>query len=102
MTRKLTRAEIEEAFERADASLRLEGLTPSAHGEELKTRLLNGEITTAEAKAENLAYYRAKASESNREPCGEKETQKGISLEEWRKKALAGLNDKTLPLPKVW
>jgi len=25
-----------------------------------------------------------------------------ISSEEWRKKALAGLNDKTLPLPKVW
>ncbi len=61
MMRALTKAEGEAAFKEAEASLRLEGLKSSPHFESLKTRVLDGEITTEQAKTESLAHYRSNA-----------------------------------------
>ena len=50
----MTREEMEESFAEAEASLRLEGMDPctSAVYRELKERVLAGEITSKQAKAE--------------------------------------------------
>jgi hypothetical protein len=63
MERTLTRAEREAAFVEAEATLRLEGLTPSAFFQTIKARLLNGEITTDQSIAEIDAHYAAQVRE---------------------------------------
>lgn len=50
-------------FRKAEASLRLEGIDPSGTPlyESVKARLLSGEITFDEARAEILAHYKKRA-----------------------------------------
>ena len=52
-------------FQRAEASLRLEGMDPAGTPlyESVKARILSGEITHEEGKAEVLAYYRNRAAQ---------------------------------------
>jgi len=47
-------------FRKAEASLRLEGMDPSGTPlyESVKARILSGEVTYDEARAEVLAYHR--------------------------------------------
>jgi len=55
--RKLTREQREKAFADAEASLKLEGLTPSDLYYKLKEKILNGELTTDEAIVELDRHY---------------------------------------------
>lgn len=52
-----------EAFRQAEASLHLEGLNPAgdAHYEAVKARVIVGEISFAEGKAEIIAHHRQHA-----------------------------------------
>ena len=56
----MTDSERAEAFRQAEASLRLEGLDPAGdnHYEAVKARVIAGEISFAEGKAEIVAYHR--------------------------------------------
>lgn len=51
-------------FSKAEASLRLEGMDPSGTPlyESVKARILSGEITFDEARAEVLAHYKKRNS----------------------------------------
>jgi len=51
-------------FRKAEASLRLEGMDPSGTPlyESVKVRLLSGELTFDEARAEVMAHYKKVAS----------------------------------------
>jgi hypothetical protein len=51
---------LERGFAEAEASLRLEGLTPTDNFFAVKARILAGEITFEQGQQEILAYYRAK------------------------------------------
>jgi len=55
-----------EAFRQAEASLRLEGLDPSASEpyETLKAQVIAGAITVEEAEAQTLAHFKALAARS--------------------------------------
>lgn len=50
-------------FRKAEASLRLEGMDPSGTSlyESVKARLLSGDITFDEARAEIMAHYKKRA-----------------------------------------
>jgi hypothetical protein len=56
----LTPEELRAVYDEAEASLRLEGMDPTRdpHYRALKARVIACEITTTQAKAENLEYYR--------------------------------------------
>lgn len=56
-TRILTRAEKEAAFEEAEGTLRLEGLTPTPFFQAVKNRVLAGKISIGQAKAEIVAHH---------------------------------------------
>jgi hypothetical protein len=51
-------------FRKAEASLRLEGMDPSGTPlyESVKARLLSGELTFDDARAEIMAHYKKRAS----------------------------------------
>jgi len=51
-------------FRKAEASLRLEGMDPSGTPlyESVKARILSGEVTYNEARAEILVYHQKRAS----------------------------------------
>ncbi|HME59421.1 MAG TPA: antitoxin VbhA family protein [Terracidiphilus sp.] len=51
---------LEQGFAEAEASLRLEGLTPTDNLYAVKARILAGEITFEQGKQEILAYHRTK------------------------------------------
>jgi antitoxin HigA-1 len=51
------RQTLKQAFESAEASLLIEGLTPSAHYASVKARVLSGEITYEQGRSEILASY---------------------------------------------
>jgi hypothetical protein len=51
---------LERGFAEAEASLFLEGLTPSANFFAVKARILAGEITFEQGQEEILAYHRVK------------------------------------------
>jgi hypothetical protein len=53
---------LEQDFAEAEASVRLEGLTPSANFFAVKARILAGEVTFEQGKKEILAYHRTKNS----------------------------------------
>jgi hypothetical protein len=48
---------LERGFAEGEASLRLEGLTPTPFGQSLKARVLAGEISIEQAGAELRAHY---------------------------------------------
>jgi hypothetical protein len=48
---------LERGFAEGEASLRLEGLTPTPFGESLKERVLAGEISIEQAQSELRAHY---------------------------------------------
>ena len=52
-----------DGFRKAEASLRLEGMDPSGTPfyESVKARILSGEITYGEGRAEILAHYQKRA-----------------------------------------
>lgn len=54
--------QLDQDFAEAEASVRLEGLTPSANFLAVKARVLAGEITFEQGRADILAYHRAKNS----------------------------------------
>ena len=56
------RKKLEHDFAEAEASVRLEGLTPSAKFSSVKARVLAGEITFEQGREDILAYHRAKSS----------------------------------------
>jgi hypothetical protein len=68
MTRILTRTEREKSFADAEASLKLEGLTPSEFYSTLKARILNGELTTDEAIAELDKHYQSRENTAQEHP----------------------------------
>ena len=53
-------------FRKAEASLRLEGMDPSGTPlyESVKARILSGEITYDEGRAEILAYHQKRANDN--------------------------------------
>jgi hypothetical protein len=51
---------LERGFAEAEASLRLEGLTPTDNFFTVKARILAGEITFEQGQQEILAYHRTK------------------------------------------
>jgi hypothetical protein len=51
---------LERDFAEAEASLRLEGLTPTENFYAVKGRILAGEISFEQGQEEILAYHRAK------------------------------------------
>ena len=53
---------LEQDFAEAEASVRLEGLTPSANFFAVKARVLAGEITFEQGREDILAFHRAKNS----------------------------------------
>jgi len=53
---------LEHDFAEAEASVRLEGLTPSANFFAVKARVLAGEITFEQGREDILAFHRAKNS----------------------------------------
>jgi hypothetical protein len=61
LNRHLTTAELETAFERAEGTLRLEGLTTTPFFQTVKARVISGDISIDEAKAEIKAHHAAKA-----------------------------------------
>ncbi len=56
------RKKLELDFAEAEASVRLEGLTPSANFFAVKARVLAGEINFEQGREEILAYHRTKKS----------------------------------------
>lgn len=56
------REKLEQDFAEAEASVRLEGLTPSASFFVVKARVLAGEITFEQGREDILAYHRTKNS----------------------------------------
>jgi len=56
------REKLEQDFTEAEASVRLEGLTPSANFFAVKARVLAGEISFEQGQEEILAYHRTKSS----------------------------------------
>ena len=53
---------LQQDFAEAEASVRLEGLTPSANFFAVKARVLAGEISFEQGREDILAYHRAKSS----------------------------------------
>jgi hypothetical protein len=53
---------LQQDFAEAEASVRLEGLTPSANFFAVKARVLAGEISFEQGREDILAYHRAKNS----------------------------------------
>ena len=53
---------LQQDFSEAEASVRLEGLTPSANFFAVKARVLAGEISFEQGREDILAYHRAKNS----------------------------------------
>jgi hypothetical protein len=53
---------LERDFAEAEASVRLEGLTPSANFFAVKARVLAGEISFEQGREDILAYHRTKNS----------------------------------------
>ncbi len=66
MTHDLTRELLLESFRKAEASLRLEGLDPvgTSPYESVKTRILSGEMTFDEGRAEIKSHYRKRSKSS--------------------------------------
>jgi len=64
--RTLTREQMEAAFEDAEGTLRLEGLTTTPFFQTVKARVLSGEISIDEARGEIDAHYEAKARAARR------------------------------------
>jgi hypothetical protein len=56
------REKLERDFTEAEASVRLEGLTPSANFYAVKARVLAGEISFEQGQEDILAYHRTKSS----------------------------------------
>ena len=56
------REKLEQDFTEAEASVRLEGLTPSANFYAVKARVLAGEISFEQGQEDILAYHRTKSS----------------------------------------
>jgi len=56
------REKLEQDFTEAEASVRLEGLTPSANFFAVKARVLAGEISFEQGQEDILAYHRTKSS----------------------------------------
>jgi len=56
------REKLERDFTEAEASVRLEGLTPSANFFAVKARVLAGEISFEQGQEDILAYHRTKSS----------------------------------------
>ncbi len=54
------REKLERGFAEAQASLRLEGLTPTVNFYAVKERILAGEISFEQGQEEILAHHRAK------------------------------------------
>ena len=55
------REKLERDFTEAEASVRLEGLTPSANFYAVKARVLAGEISFEQGQEDILAYHRTKS-----------------------------------------
>jgi antitoxin HigA-1 len=56
------RKKLEHDFAEAEASVRLEGLTPSPNFFAMKARVLAGEITFEQGREDILAFHRTKSS----------------------------------------
>jgi hypothetical protein len=56
------RKKLEQDFAEAEASVRLEGLTPTENFFTVKARILAGEVTFEQGQREILSYHRTKNS----------------------------------------
>lgn len=61
--KSMTKQQRIDGFRKAEASLKLEGMDPSGTPfyESVKSRIISGEITYEQGKAEILSHYKARA-----------------------------------------